>query len=82
MASQRIWGHLVVRQAASWPSGELLANACKAAYGKLTVDQKRSARKQFIPFGDEDALLPDAYEAFIKRRAREMAEALNEFLGL
>ena len=52
------------------------------AYGKLTVDQKRSARKQFIPFGDEDALLPDAYEVFIKRRAREMAEALNDFLGL
>jgi hypothetical protein len=54
----------------------------KVAYGKLTVDQKRSARKQFVPFGDEDALLPDAYEVFIKRRAREMAEALNEFLGL
>ena len=49
---------------------------------ELTVDQKRSARKQFVPFGDEDALLPDAYEVFIKRRAREMAEALNEFLGL
>ena len=125
--------YLVARHAASWPSGELVANACKipdgkgsldvhhifprkfvervegnldvntmgnyailtqednallgdedpkVAYGKLTVDQKRSARKQFIPFGDEDALLPDAYEVFIKRRAREMAEALNDFLGL
>jgi hypothetical protein len=125
--------YLVARQARSWPSGELLAEACKTAdgersiqvhhifprkfvesvegdfnvntmgnyailtqadnasladedprvaYGRLTVDQKRSAREQFIPFGDEDALLPDAYETFIKRRAREMAKALNEFLGL
>ena len=125
--------YLVAQRATSWPSGELVANACKipdgkgsldvhhifprkfvervegnldvntmgnyailtqednallgdedpkVAYGKLTVDQKRSARKQFIPFGDEDALLPDAYEVFIKRRAREMAEALNDFLGL
>ena len=54
----------------------------KMAYGRLSVDQKRLAREQFIPFGDEDALLVDAYEAFIKRRAREMASALNEFLGL
>jgi hypothetical protein len=48
----------------------------------LTVDQKRLASKQFIPFGDDDALLPDAYETFTMRRAREMAKALNEFMGL
>lgn len=54
----------------------------KVAYGSLTVVQKRFARAQFIPFGDEDALLPDAYEAFTKRRARELARALNEFLKL
>lgn len=125
--------YLVSRQAKSWPSGELLADASKTAdgkgslqvhhifprkfvervegdlhvntmanyailtqadnasladedpkvaYGGLTAEQKRSAREQFIPFADEDALLPDAYEAFTKRRAREMAKALNEFLGL
>jgi hypothetical protein len=54
----------------------------KLAYGNLSVEQKRVAREQFIPFGDHDALLVDAYEAFIKRRAREMASALNEFMGL
>jgi hypothetical protein len=54
----------------------------KVAYGQLTVDQKRFAREQFIPFGDEDALPPDAYEAFIKHRARDLTKALNEFLGL
>ena len=125
--------YLVSRHATSWPSGQLLADACKmadgkgglevhhifprkyvehvegdfdvntmgnyailsqgdnasladedpkVAYGRLSVDQKRFAREQFIPFGDEDALLADAYEAFIKRRAREMASAINEFLGL
>jgi hypothetical protein len=125
--------YLVAQQAQSWPSGELLADACritdgngglevhhifprkfvehiegdfdvntmgnyailtqadnasladedpKVAYGKLTVEQKRFAKEQFIPFGDEEALLPDAYEVFIKRRAREMAKALNEFMGL
>jgi len=125
--------YLVDRHAASWSSGELLADACKiadgkqglevhhifprkfvehveadvevntmgnyavltradnaslqdedpkVAYGQLTVEQKRLAREQFIPFGNEDSLLPDAYEAFIKRRARELAKALNEFLEL
>jgi hypothetical protein len=54
----------------------------KVAYGRLTVDQKRFARGQFIPFGDEDALLSDAYEAFTKRRARDLAKAMNEFLEL
>ncbi len=54
----------------------------KVSYGRLTIDQKRIARAQFIPFMDEDALLPDAYEAFVNRRAREMAKALNEFMGL
>jgi len=54
----------------------------KVAYGRLSVDQRRFAREQFIPFGDDDAFLVDAYEAFINRRAREMASALNEFLGL
>jgi hypothetical protein len=127
--------YLVAKQTHSWPSGELLAGACKmadgkggieahhifprkfverikmkadfdvntmgnyailtqadnaalgdedpkVAYGKLTSDQKRCAREQFIPFGDEEALLPDAYDAFIKRRARDVAKALNEFLAL
>ena len=125
--------YLVTKHAQSWPSGALLAEACKmadgkrgievhhifprkfverikgdfkvhtmgnyailtqednaslgdedpkVAYGKLTVDQKRFAREQFIPFGDEEALLPDAYHTFIKRRARDMAKAMNEFLGL
>jgi hypothetical protein len=124
--------YLISRKANSWPSGQLLADACKlmdgvgvdvhhffprkyvehvegdidvntmanyavvskpdnlcladedprAAYGRLTIDQKRFAREQFIPFGDQDALLVDAYEAFINRRAKEMASALNEFLGL
>jgi hypothetical protein len=60
----------------------LAAEDPKVAYGMLAVEQKRFAREQFIPFGDEDALLVDAYEAFIKRRAKEMAIALNEFLGL
>lgn len=54
----------------------------KVAYGRLTIDQKRLASRQFIPFGDDEALLPDAYEAFTRRRAREMAKALNEFMGL
>jgi len=54
----------------------------KVAYEGLSVQSKRDAREQFIPFGDPHALLPDAYEAFTKRRAREMASALNEFLGL
>jgi len=60
----------------------LAAEDPKVAYGMLSVEQKRLAREHFIPFGDEDALLVDAYEAFIKRRAKEMASALNEFLGL
>ena len=54
----------------------------KIAYGKLSVEQKRLAREQFVPFGDDEVLLPDAYEAFIKRRARDMSKALNGFLGL
>jgi hypothetical protein len=54
----------------------------KVAYGKLTVDQKRFASEQFIPFGNEDALLADAYEAFIDRRSKQMASALDEFLRL
>ena len=53
----------------------------KLAYGRLSVEQKRISKEQFIPF-DEDALLPDAYEAFIKRRAKEMASALNEYMGV
>jgi hypothetical protein len=125
--------YLVSRGAKSWPSGQLLAEACKmpdqaggievhhmfprkyvenveadfdvntmgnyailtkgdnasladedpkVVYGRLSADQKRFAREQFIPFGDEDLFLPDAYEAFTKRRAKEMAQALNGFLGL
>ncbi|HXB74576.1 MAG TPA: DUF262 domain-containing protein [Candidatus Acidoferrales bacterium] len=125
--------YLVSRNTRSWPSGQLLADACKiadgsgsidvhhifprkfvehiecdfdvntmgnyailaqpdnasladedpkVAYGKLSADQKRLASQQFVPFGDEEILLPDAYAAFIKRRAKEMAKALNEFLGL
>jgi hypothetical protein len=121
------------RGARSWPSGELLGDACKTAdgkqgldvhhifprkfvehldgyldvntmgnyailtradnasladedpkmaYGILSVDQKRFAKEQFIPFGDEDALVPDAYEAFIRRRAKELTKALNEFMDL
>jgi len=54
----------------------------KVAYEGLSVESKRDAREQFIPFGDADALLPDAYEAFTTRRARDMASALNEFMGL
>jgi hypothetical protein len=54
----------------------------RVAYGRLHVEHKRFAREQFIPFGDEDALLVDAYEAFINRRAKEIASALNEFMGL
>ncbi len=38
----------------------------KVAYGKLSVEQKRFAKAQFIPFGDVDALVPDAYKAFVK----------------
>jgi len=49
---------------------------------ELTVSQKRNASVQFIPVEDEDALQVDDYEAFINRRAGEMASALNEFLGL
>ena len=54
----------------------------KVAYGRLSADQKRWAAQQFVPFRDEEILLPDAYETFIKRRARVMAKALNDFLGL
>lgn len=125
--------YLVSRGAKSWPSGQLLADACKMtdgvggpevhhifprqfvehvdadfdvntmgnyailsqgdnaslgdedpklAYGRLNVEQRRIAREQFIPFGDEDALLVEAYEAFINHRAKEMASALNEYMGL
>jgi hypothetical protein len=52
------------------------------AYGRLTVNQKRSASEQFIPFGDVEALVPDAYEVFIRRRSKQLAKALNEFLKL
>jgi hypothetical protein len=130
---QTYLAYLVSRGAKSWPSGQLLADACKMsdgvggpevhhffprkfvehveadfdvntmgnyailsqsdnasladedpklAYGRLNVEQRRIAREQFIPFGDEDALPVDAYEAFIKRRAKEMASALNDYMGL
>jgi len=125
--------YLISRSAKSWPSGQLLAEACKvtdgvgdlevhhifprqfvekveaefdvntmanyailskgdnvtlgdedpkAAYGALTIAQKKFAAEQFIPFGDADALLVEAYEAFIKYRAKAMAAALNKFIGL
>jgi len=54
----------------------------RLSYGKLTTEQKRFARDQFIPFGNEEALLAEAYEAFVEHRARDIAKALNEFLGL
>ena len=54
----------------------------KIAYGMLTLTQKRHAKEQFIPFGDEDALVPDAFDVFVKHRAKDLAKALNEFLGI
>jgi hypothetical protein len=125
--------YLVSRGAKSWPSGRLLAEACKVlngtvdievhhlfprkfieqveadvdvntvanyailskednltlgdddpmvAYGRLSVEQKKFAAEQFIPFNDIDALLVDGYEAFTKQRAKAIAAALNKFLGL
>ena len=52
------------------------------AYGLLTTEQKRFAAEQFVPFGDREALLIDAYETFINHRAKHMAGAINQFLGL
>jgi hypothetical protein len=54
----------------------------RVAYGALSVEQKRFAAEQFIPFNDIDGLLVDGYEAFTKQRAKAIAGALNKFLGL
>ncbi len=62
--------------------GGLGDNDPQIEYGKLSADQKRVAQSQFIPFGDDEALLPEAYPAFTERRAKNMAKALNEFMGL
>ncbi|MGD1149012.1 MAG: DUF262 domain-containing protein [Thermoanaerobaculaceae bacterium] len=61
---------------------QLADEAPRAAYERLSPDQKRWPRQQFIPVQEPEILEPSAYDAFTRRRAREMAEALNAFLGL
>lgn len=61
---------------------QLAEETPRAAYERLTPDQRRWPRQQFIPVHEPELLDPAAYDAFARRRAKEIAEALNAFLGL
>jgi len=53
-----------------------------AAYKELSPAQRDAASEQLFFRVSGELLSFKAYEEFVDRRAREMAERLNEFLGL
>jgi hypothetical protein len=63
-------------------NGVLADEVPKTAYERLGPEQKRWASHQFIPVRELELLDASAFDAFARRRAKEMAGALNEFLGL
>jgi len=62
-------------------NGVLADEVPKTAYERLGPEQKRWASHQFIPVRELELLDASAFDAFARRRAKEMAGALNEFLG-
>ena len=51
-------------------------------FDSLTPPQRKAAEKQFFSGGAGDRLKPERFEQFCEWRAGELADALNEFLGI
>ncbi|MFC1812857.1 DUF262 domain-containing protein [Thermodesulfobacteriota bacterium] len=62
--------------------GDLRGDSPKGAYGELTRGQKKSAAIQSVMIGKNDLLELDSYDKFCERRANDIAEKLNQFVGI
>jgi hypothetical protein len=90
--SRKVLGDAGLAESANRPANfALLSRSTNAEFGEkapdevlrtLTPEQRNHARRQL--FGEEagDRLRRERYEEFCEWRAKRLAEALNDFLGL
>jgi len=77
--ANKIANYALLRQSTNAEFGAKPADKVLAA---LTFDQRKLAAAQFFGAAAGDRLKPDKYKEFCEWRAEQLAESINDWLGM